>query len=526
MSVRRTLARNTAWNAAGRLWEALAGLILIRYIIERVGLPLYGVWALLAAFTGYVALLDFGIGSAYVKYIAEHAARKEYDRVSSVVSAGFVFYFIFGIVLVAVGWPCAPYVVEAGRRFGLFEETHLADAQFLLRWGLVLFAATNCMAAFTAVQTGLQRMAVTNVLSFAASLVKIAATVLFLELGYGIRGVLGANALAFAAFSAGSVVVAFRLAPGLRVSPFALRRDTFGRLVAFGLRAQVAKLSNLVMFETDKVVAGLVFRRLNLIALYELGVNLANKMRQVPALLFSALVPAASDLDARDEQERLRRLYVVSTKYAASVAVPSALFTVAAAGPLIRTWLGPGHETSAWVLRVIAFGYIANILPGAGVSIALGKGRADLQMKAGLISMGSNIALTVALVWAIGFIGIPIATALSMVVSWTWFILAMRRLVNVGPRELLRASVWWPGLASLPGFLACVAVDVATTHVPGFLANAAFTGACVLVFGVSFMVLIRLTPFLDRFDVAFLEDTLGLGRVPGFRLWARRWHRV
>ena len=51
MSDRRTIARNTAFNAAGRIWEAVAAIGLTIYIIDRVGLEGFGLWSLVAVFT-------------------------------------------------------------------------------------------------------------------------------------------------------------------------------------------------------------------------------------------------------------------------------------------------------------------------------------------------------------------------------------------------------------------------------------------------------------------------------------------
>lgn len=534
MSVRSTLARNTAFNAAGRLWEAASGLVLTAYILDRIGLAAWGLWALVSVFTGYVGLLDLGVGSSFAKYIAEHAAREEDKQVSAVVSTGFFFYLALGIVLLAVGWPCVDWLVSLFVRLGPDRARDFADARFtgdvrfLLRWGLVLFAASNCIAPFTAVQTGLQRMGITNILSFGASIVKIVATVAFIEAGYGVRGLLYTNAIVLAGFAVASVAIAFPLYPALRFSPRRITRHAFARLFAFGWRAQVAKLSNLIMFQTDKVIVAFVFRFLGMVGLYDLGLWVANKMRQIPLLLLSALVPAASDLDARGDQDRLRVLYLRSTKYVAAIALPLALFTVGAAGPIMRAWLGEKRDLAmaAWVCRLIAFGYIANILPGAGVGIALGKGRADLQMKAGAIATIANLALTVLLVYAIGFYGIPIATMLSMFLSCAWFFVAVRPLVGIGPLEVLRASALWPALASLPGFAVCVLADWLSADFVGRVPNGIVTLACMGVFGASYLGLICHMPFLDPFDVDFLDQTLGLGRLPGFRVLTRRVRHV
>ncbi|MBI5093921.1 MAG: oligosaccharide flippase family protein [Candidatus Hydrogenedentes bacterium] len=518
MSIRQTIARNTAYNAAGRLWDALSSLLLMRYVVDTVGLPAYGLWALLGSFNGYVSLLDLGIGSSFVKYIAEHAARAEDDEFSSVVSTGFFYYLVFGCALLGIGWPCVNGLVSVGEHFGLFSGTAPDDARFLLRWGLAIFAVSNCSAAFTSIQTGLQRMDVSNALSFVASLVKIGATVWFLHAGHGIRGLLWANAVSFAVFAIASVFVAFRLAPGLRLAPRYVRAQTFRKLFQFGWRAQVSKLSDLVMFRTDHVVAGVVFGTLGLVALYDLGTYLARMVRQVPQLLLTSLLPAASDLDAREEHERLRRLYLVSTKYVAFVTVPLLVFTVGCSGGLMRTWLGQGYETSAWVLRIIAFGYVANLVPGAGVSIALGKGRADVQMKAGLIATVSNIALTIALVNIpfIGFWGIPLGTMFSMYLSWAWFARAMGGIVGVGAADMFRAALFWPVLATLPGAAICGAADWLGRGLTGFAANATSVAICGVVFSVIYLSALWAAPFFDSFDIALMKS-LGLKWLPGYQ---------
>ena len=106
MSVKRTIAYNTLFNAAGRIWEALAGIGLTAYTIDRVGRDGFGMWSLVALFTGYAALLDFGVSSAFAKYIAGFVAKEDRDGVNAVVSTGLYFYALLGVILLAIGWPC------------------------------------------------------------------------------------------------------------------------------------------------------------------------------------------------------------------------------------------------------------------------------------------------------------------------------------------------------------------------------------------------------------------------------------
>lgn len=534
MSVKRTIAYNTVFNAAGRIWEALVGIGLTVYIIDRVGLQGFGIWSLVYVFTGYAALFDFGVSSAFSKYIASYAARDDKAGVSAVVSTGVYFYAVLGALLIGLGWPLIDLLLRGtlalmgalnpGSETLSVGDPAWGEARFLLRGALVLFVATNCVAPFPALQMGLQRMGITNVLGFAGSLIKVAATVSFLELGYGVPGLLYANGVLLAGMTAANVVVAYRLYPGLHCTPRHMQWSLFKTLLSFGWRSQVARLSNLVNFQTDRMIVAIASGgNMDLVGLYRVGEDIAAKVRQGPALLVSALVPAVSDLDARNDRERLEILYVRSTKYVAAFTVPMTLYFATATSLLLsiyaeKTALG----TAGWVARIILVGYALNVLPGPGVSLALGKGNAGLPMIAGLISMSANVALTIALFAAMGFYGIPVATALALGISTAWFFRAMRREVDVPLRSVLAQSLIWPFVASLPGTAGCLLVSWAAMGYVDRIGNVALAGICAAGFALSYAMCIRWTPFLDAFDVDFLRDPLHMDRIPGFRFLTAR----
>ena len=519
MPAREVVLRNTAFNAAGRLWDAAASLVLVAYIVNRhIGAEGYGLWAIVGAVTGYAALLDIGVTSGYTKFIAEDAARKEWDRVSSVVSTGLAFYLSFGALFVGVCWVGAGWV--APLLPGLDSDS--GELAFLIRGSVLLFAVSNCIAPFTAVQSGLQRMGVTNVISFAVSWVKIGATVLFLELGYGVRGLLYANAVVLAVFAVASVGAAFWLLPELRIGVGRASRETFARLYRFGWRAQVARLSNLVMFETDILVLAILFQDLAIVGVYRVAVELANKLRQIPAMMLSALVPAASELEALGRRKSLTRLYEASTKYVGLVAIPLNVF-VAVSGTLVfLLWMGPRFEgaQAAAMFAVLAGGYAVNSIAGAGVTVMLGMGRADLQMKAGLISMTSNIALTIVLAYAIGFWGIPIATTVSMVLSWVWFAWAAGSIIGVPAGRLTANALRWTAIATVPAAIPLLA-GAASLDVSSRLGAAGALAGCGMVSVFFFLFILRALPAFTDYDLDVLGQSLRLNRVPGFRAWAK-----
>ena len=79
-SLTQKVITNTAFNMLGKVWGILVALFMTPYIVHHIGVDRYGVWALVSVVTSYFGLLDFGIGSSYVKYIAEfYTGNKVYN---------------------------------------------------------------------------------------------------------------------------------------------------------------------------------------------------------------------------------------------------------------------------------------------------------------------------------------------------------------------------------------------------------------------------------------------------------------
>lgn len=359
-------------------------------------------------------------------------------------------------------------------------------------------------------------------MAMAVTTIKFVVAITLIEAGWGVRGMLMAQGLSVVLFGVGCIIAAFILMPHLRVGPSHVNLAIFHQLFSFGWRTQVAKLANLINFQTDRMVvaAAYKFGDMGLVGLYGLGEYLAMKMRQGPALLVSALIPAASALDAQSREEQLEKLYLLGTKYMAAVSVPLTVFMVCVAEMALRAWLGdqPDLERAAWVMRILCAGYLINLLPGPGMSIVLGKGLAATSMFAGVISMAVNLVSTITLFLLIGFYGIPLGTMLGMTISTIWFFLHTRKHIKIPLGRLALNALYWPALACVPGAVGCLAVAFAVADENGHLMNLGGFAVSGIWFGATYLLFLRFAPFLDDFDRAFLLKTLRLGRLPGMAM--------
>src|SRR6185295_13212953 len=99
----KKLVTNTFFNLVGRSWSFLVTLLLTPYILSHLDVHDFGTWVVLSIFINSFNLLDFGLGSSFVKHISEYYTHEDYGRINRVVFSGLAFYALFGVVQVSLG---------------------------------------------------------------------------------------------------------------------------------------------------------------------------------------------------------------------------------------------------------------------------------------------------------------------------------------------------------------------------------------------------------------------------------------
>lgn len=446
--ISQKIIRNTIFNTIGRFWGILVALFLTPYIIGHIGIDRFGIWAIVGVLTGYFGLLDFGIGTSFVKYISQFYAKEDHEKINQVVNTGFIFYSIFAVSIIILGF----FIIKPLLNFFNIPSNLYSEATFVFLLGIVLFSISNALSVFGAIQTGLQRMDITNKVAIAISIPNIAGTIFFLERGYGLPGLMVNNAVILAISSIINIIIAFKILPELRFNPFLfISRRMLKKLFGFGYKLQVVKLSSLAGPQTDKLLIT-YFLSLGLVSFYQLGNLIVEKAKGLSLLIVSALLPAISELDAEDEMIKIKSLYIKAFKYVFSVALPLSFFLASHARLIILTWMNQDFEKAVLALQILTVGFLVNTLTGPGAIMVQGIGKPEYHMKLSLQHLILNLTLSIVLIIKFGFVGVLIGTSLSYFLTGSYFIYLVHRLLGISSTELGK-TVFQPLLAVLPATL-------------------------------------------------------------------------
>jgi O-antigen/teichoic acid export membrane protein len=413
------------FNMAGRFWAVAVAFFLTPYIIHTIGVERYGVWALVGVITSYFGLLDFGVTTSLVKFVSEYYSKDEPTALNRVIHTSFVFYSGFGILIAGLGMALMSFLL---RWFSVPE--HLMDeTRPVFQLGIMIYAASNLLNMFAAILNGLQRMDVTNKVTVVQSFLSIAGTILFLEKGYGLIGLMLNNAIVLVAGAVMNGINLVRVLPDFKLSPFRFDLAMLSKQFKFGIQIWTAGIASLFHYQYDKLLLA-HFAGLSAVAYYDVASRIVSYARELPLTLGSAIMPAASELNARDDRRNLEELYARATKYIllAGMAVGSAVILFAK--PFVELWLGADFEKTVTTIQILMVAFFFNTLTASGYFMLNGIGQPQYGMKSSIAAALLNFSLSTILMLYMGYFGVVTGTAISMVCAAIYFIMMVHKVIR------------------------------------------------------------------------------------------------
>lgn len=443
-SISGKIVRNTIYNAFGYAGGAIVTMALTPYLVGSLGDQAYGVLVVVGILGGYFGLLDFGINTSFVKYIAGYSAGAGHDGINRVVNTGLAFYLLFSAAAVTAGFALAAPAAELMR----VSPALLPDAVFSIRAGFLIFAVASSLAPLAALQRGLQRMDVSNKVSVAMALLNAAGVVAVLKGGLGLKGVIAVYLLMALVRGAADILISFRIFPGLRIGSSYVDKATFYKLFVFGYKLQVTRISSMISAHFDKLLIA-AFLSAGLVTAYQVGSMVAVYAVSALTLLTGALMPAFSELLSAGDRSKVLVGYRSGTKYIGLLAAPLFSFLTFSAPQLMLAWMGEGHGQAALALRVLAAGWFINtVLGGVGGAFVQAMDKPQIQMRGAIVNIILNPLLSVLLLKFFGFPGVLAGTSLSIALSALYFTWDLHREFNMPLRGVLASSLLVPTSAA------------------------------------------------------------------------------
>ncbi|MEO6715441.1 MAG: oligosaccharide flippase family protein [Mycobacteriales bacterium] len=399
---------NVAVNYGAEGAAALSTVILTPVLLHFLGVDGYGVWVIVGSLIAYLELFELGFGVTTIKMVAEDAYRRPASVVRTL-NTNIAALSLFGLVALVVGWSLAPIVP---RLFNV--PPHLAHQTS------VIFALLTVPLAFSipadvlgGALAGHQRYDLLSLSNLALSLCTLIGGVIAVALGGGLYGLAAVAVVVSVGMQFARLMMLRRLVPGFRLSPRLVDRSRLRDTAQISGWFLLRDITNIVINRLDLVVVGLILG-VRAVAVYSIGLKLAQLGRKALVPLVQVFFPHASALSTAGQQEGLRQLLVEGTRIALLVAMPVMIILSLLASDAIEVWLGSGYAKAAPVLIALAVARGIQAVSDTAGWVLAGSGWVKTTALVAAAEAVVNLGVSAALARPLGVTGVALGTLVGV----------------------------------------------------------------------------------------------------------------
>ncbi len=405
-----SLIRNVLSN-----WFVLAvgvayTLLITPIIVRAFGQEQYGVWSFLNGLLAYSDVLYFGLGSAFVKYVAESRARGDQAAVNRLASVVTLIYAALGGVCLLVALGLSGFVTAIFAQPLSPDVARAATFTCMLLGAQLFFVFVG--SAFVGLLSGYERYDLANAVYLVGVVIRFVATPLLVRPGHdplltlavlsAVTSGLGVLMLA---------VVAFRVVPGFALRLLRPTAVELSRLYGFGLQSFFIVFAVKLISYTDTTVIGMTLGAAS-VALYTLPVQLIEYARAAVTSFSGVFLPRLAGLAAHGDFAGLRAAYLSALRFACILTGWMVASMIMLGPAFLNRWVGPDFGTPVqyvllW-LAIATFGQVVSIqvaLPFYQALHMVAVPAVVLMFEAAI-----NLGLSLWLAPRIGIVGVAVAT--------------------------------------------------------------------------------------------------------------------
>jgi len=400
-SISRIVARNNIFNTADFFIQIIIAAIITPYTLHKLGITLFGVWAIIGVVTSYAYLGDLGMGRALIKFIAEYDGKRDYSGMNRILNTAMTIYFFsastIGIVLVIFR---NFFVVKL---FRIPPELYNV-AIFVYIFTVVIFFINITFGAIDSFLQGLQRLDITQGVSSVSSIINAVGVFVVLEAGFGLKGLILKNGVVSLITILANFYFARRLFPFIRINPFLFCKEKLRQIFSFSINVELSYFARLLLDPINKILLT-NFLSLNYVALYEVAMRIINLVVKFIRSALASIFPVGTKLYASEGKGRMKEFYLRSLRYLTLIAAPLFSLLLLFAVPFIKIWLGEGFRVSSATLQILALPWFISVLSIPAFLLVQSIGFPRLSLYSVIIYGIANLILAYLFVYLFGYGG-------------------------------------------------------------------------------------------------------------------------
>lgn len=444
----------------------------------------YGLYSLSNSVISYLSLLQFGMGSAVIRYIAKYRATDEKEKTNQITGLFTVIYIFFAVLVIVVGcifMLLSPVIFSNG-----LSEAEISKMRILIIIMTLSTAFSFISVVFSSIINAYEKFIFKKTTDIILTILIPLFNLLVLFLGYASVGIAIVSLIfQIVVLPIYMWYVAKRL--GIKMKFVKPEKTFLIELFSFSIFMFLSSIADLLFWSTDNVLIGAMIGSAA-VAVYNVGGVFTNLMRNLTSAINEVFVPKVTMMVAVDKPNselsdlmiRVGRLqYLMVSLLISGFIVFGQMF--------IHYWSGDVYADAYWVSLVTFLPSAVPILQNIafGVIVAQHKHKFRCYIYFGIAIL--NAISTFFIIPYFGYIGAAICSGVS-------YIIGHGIILNIYYRNVIKLDVFgfWINILKMsfiPAILTIIGYWVVNIIIPWNI-------ILMLVEGIGFvLVFILLTWF-------------------------------
>jgi len=497
---------NAALNVSAWFVPALTALVAVPITVRGLGTDAYGLLTLVTALTGFLGLIELGLGTAIVRYLSYYRALDQGRPMLGIVRFAALWFGVAGVIGGVVLFVGAQWF--AGSLLKVPTEM-VPTAVVVLRISALGFFTGMLVSVGSAIPQSFLRYDLSAVTTIIFGVLGGGGPAVLVILGFGLKSIVAygavANTIAVATYWLIAVYLFKPIDKTAGPSWSSIRRET----LRFAGVAALNQIHSVVALHATRIVVGAA-SGVAAAAHYQVPAMLASRVNNGLQRVAYVIFPTASGMYARDDAEGVDNLYLRTSRLFFAVNASVTMAMCALAYPLLAYWVSREYaREGAVALVVFSLASAVNASTMAASYVNLSAVRPGTNLAFSFTNSVVTLLVVYPLTVRWGVTGASLAGLLGATNVPVFFWYVHRKILHLSSRRVWRECYRPSLLANVPlGVVVYFLVAPRTTSLMSALA--AFGCACVLGFVIS-----GLCGAVKREDVRAMVELL---RVP----WRRR----
>ena len=425
--------KNAVYNAIGFIFPVAVGLITTPYIVYKLGTETYGIFVLAISLMGMLSFLDLGFGQGIIKFVSHYEAKNDYKKINEIVNTSLLINIAMGLLGGLIIFLLSDFLSKKVFKVKP-EQIELAVTSFkIVSTGFVLNLISS---TFSNIPKALQRYDISVKVQNIVWFLSVISSVIVLYLGYGLVEML----IFYVIFQFLGLISYFwfskKLIHNLKLS-LKFNKDIFKEIFGFSIYNAINSITGNIVFRVDKMIIA-YFLGTSAVTYYQIPFTMSQMAYSFVSYVIQFLFPAVSFLNSAGEKDKLKQIYIKSTKYVIAFSLIIFSGLVLFGKPFLKIWIGKEISEISYPLLVIIslvlfFSSISNI----GYYCYNGLGFSKINMISSFAGAISYVISAIILIPAFNIKGASLSFVFALL-PFPVYIYILNRVLGISQAEYLK----------------------------------------------------------------------------------------